>query len=291
MGKKKEKAYVREYNHKAKFKAESSVAERRKNIGVHLNFGASEAYKLLRTNLIFSMAADTACKIIGITSALRGEGKSTTSINLAYTLAQSGKQVLLIEADMRIPVLAPTLRMEDSPGLSHVLAGVGSLNDAVRPSGLLRTLFVITAGEIPPNPSELLSSKRFEQVLKTLSTAFEYIVVDLPPINAVSDGLAVSKLMSGMIVVVRQDYCDQSSLAEAMRRMELLEVKLLGFVLTHAESGEKKYKKYSGKSKYGHGYAYGYGKKSKEAEIPADDKDISLGRIITEPERKNDQSV
>lgn len=290
MGKK-EKAYVREYNHKAKFKAESSVAERRKTIGMHLSFGASEAYKLLRTNLIFSMAADNACKIIGMTSAMRGEGKSTTSINLAYTLAQSGKQVLLIEADMRIPVLAPTLRLDDGPGLSHVLAGVGSLNDAVRPSNLLRSLFVITAGEIPPNPSEMLSSKRFEQVLKTLSTAFEYIIVDLPPVNAVSDGLAVSKLLSGMIVIVRQDYCDQSSLAEAMRRMELLEVKVLGFVLTHSESPEKKYKKYGGNSKYGRGYAYGYGKKPKDTEIPADDKDISLGRINNELERKNEQSV
>lgn len=288
MGKKKEKAYVRDYNHKAKFKTESSVADRRKNIGMNLNFGASEAYKLLRTNLIFSMAADNTCKIIGMTSALRGEGKSTTSLNLAYTLAQSGKQVLMIEADMRIPVLAPTLRIEDSPGLSHVLAGVGSLNDAVRPSGLLRTLFVITAGEIPPNPSELLSSKRFEQVLKTLSTAFEYIIVDLPPITAVSDGLAVAKHMSGMIVVVRQNYCDQSSLAEAMRRMELLEVKLLGFVMTHAESHEKKYKGYSGYKKYGYRYAYGYGKKAKDAEIPDDDEDITFSRINTESGRKND---
>lgn len=291
MGKRKEKAYVKEYNHKAKFNAEASVANRRKNIGPHLSFGASEAYKLLRTNLIFSMAADDECKVIGMTSALRGEGKSTTSINLAYTLAQSGKQVLLVEADMRIPVLAATLRLEDAPGLSHVLAGVGSLNDAVRPSNLLRSLFVLTAGEIPPNPSELLSSKRFEQVIKTLSTAFEYIIIDLPPVNAVSDGLAVSKLLSGMIVVVRQDYCDQSSLTEAMRRMELLEVKLLGFVVTHAESPEKRYKKHSKSSRYKHEYAYGYGKKMKDTEMPAEDKDINFGRMTSESERKNDQSV
>lgn len=298
MGKNKEKEYVKRYNHKSESKSEASVTDRRKNIGLHLNFAASEAYKLLRTNLVFSMADENTCKVIGVTSALRGEGKSTTSINLAYTFAQSGKQVLLVEADMRIPVVASVLRLEETPGLSHVLAGIGTLNDAVRPSNLLRGLFILTSGEIPPNPSELLSSKRFEKVVKTLSDAFEYIIIDLPPINAVSDSLAVSKLLTGMLVVVRQNYCDQPSLAEAMRRMEMLQVKVLGFVLNGSESDEKRYKKYGGyrygrSGKYGRGYAYGYAKKTKDADIPVDDTDadVSFGNINPESKRKNDQSV
>ncbi|NCB93988.1 MAG: tyrosine-protein kinase family protein [Clostridia bacterium] len=264
MAKKKE----REYSNRSKAKGKASAVERRKTIGKHLNFGAAEAYKLLRTNLVFSMADETTCKVIGVTSALSGEGKSTTSINLAYTLAQSGKHVLLLEADMRIPVLASTLQLKNVYGLSNVLAGISSLNEVIHQNVLIRNMSVLPAGEIPPNPSELLSSKRMELVLEALVTKFDYIIIDLPPINAVSDGLAVSKLLSGMIVVVRQDYCDQYLLAEAMRRMELLKVKILGFVMNGAETTEKRYKKhlrkYSKNSKYGYGYSYGHDRKSRK---------------------------
>ena len=279
MATKKENAYIDEYK-QSKSQRFTSISDRRKRIGPKLGFGASEAYKLLRTNLIFSMADEAECKVIGVTSALRGEGKSTSSINLAYSLAEGGKHVLLLEADMRIPVLAAILRLNEKPGLSHVLAGISPLNDAVRESTMHPGLFVLTAGEIPPNPAELLSSARMEQVIAALVPAFEYIIVDLPPVNAVSDGLAVSKLLTGMVVVVRQNYCDQASLAEAMRRMELLEVKLLGFVLNAAETTEKRYKKYGYKyksSKYGyeHGYAYGYGRQHGSSESLAGDKDLT----------------
>ncbi len=147
---------------------ERSMEERRQTLGSRLSFGAAEAYKLLRTNLMFSMADEGACKIIGVASALRGEGKSTTSMNLAYTLAQSGERVLLLEADMRIPVMASMLELGDVPGLSHVLAGLHSLQEAIHLSPHVEGVSVMPAGEIPPNPSELLSSKRMGQVVQTL---------------------------------------------------------------------------------------------------------------------------
>lgn len=269
MAKKNVKRSVNSGSHSS-IKGTSSASERRKTIGKNLSFGAAEAYKLLRTNLVFSMADEDGCRVIGVTSALRGEGKSTTSINLAYTLAQTGKRVLLLEADMRIPVMASILRLDETPGLSHVLAGINSLNEAVHPVPMLRNVFILSAGEIPPNPSELLSSKRMELILKALVSVFEYIVIDLPPVNAVSDGLAISRLLSGMVMVVRQDYCDQQALAEAMQRMELLEVKVLGFVLNGAESAEKRHKKYGNHGYYmqGQGYAYGYGKKEAQSVAP-----------------------
>ncbi len=277
MATKNEDAYIGGYRQP---KSKKSVADtnRRKHIGKRLGFDASEAYKLLRTNLVFSMTDEDECKVIGMTSALRGEGKSTTSINLAYTLAESGKKVLLLEADMRIPVLENVLRLRGTSGLSHVLAGIVRLEDAVLPSTLHQNLSVLTAGTIPPNPSELLSSKRMENILEVLISRFEYIIIDLPPVNAVSDGLAIAHLLSGMVVVVRKDYCDHQSLAEAMRRMELLDIKLLGFVFNGADSNEKKYKKYGyryRKSKYGYkygyryGYGYGYRKKPEDAQNPA----------------------
>lgn len=249
-----------------------TLEERRNTVGDKLNFAAAEAYKLLRTNLVFSMSDESDCKIIGVTSALRGEGKSTTAINLAYTLAETRKKVLLIEADMRIPVAAKTLRINGSPGLSNVLAGLNQLNEVVQGPVLLNTLFVIPAGEIPPNPSEMLSSVRMEQSLEVLSKTFDYIIVDLPPVNAVSDSLTVSKLLSGMVVVVRQNYCDQHSLAEAMRQMEFLKVKVLGFVMNGAESAEARYKKYGHNYQYKRGYEYGYRQEpaDKTAESQAD---------------------
>lgn len=269
---KKKTAQLNAYAGKSKTTSGESVRERRKNIGSHLGFGAVEAYKLLRTNLTFSLADESKCRVIGVTSALRGEGKSITCINLAYTLAQNGKKVLLMEADMRIPVVAKTLRLGDGPGLSNVLAGIGNLSDAVRNSPLIRTMFVLPAGEIPPNPAEILSSRRMERVMEALTANFEYIIVDLPPIGIVSDGLTISKLLTGMIMVVRQDYCTQSALSEAMGRLELLKVKVLGFVFNSADTAEKRYMKYGskyGKSVrysrgYGYGYGYGYGTKPAE---------------------------
>ncbi|MGI6498356.1 MAG: CpsD/CapB family tyrosine-protein kinase [Oscillospiraceae bacterium] len=231
---------------------------RRKVVGNQLSFSAAEAYKLLRTNLIFSMSDERECKIIGVTSALRGEGKSVTSVNLAYTLAETKKRVLLIDADMRIPVVAKILEIPEAPGLSNVLAGVSQLNDAVQVSPLLKSLFVLPAGEIPPNPSELLSSVRMQQMLGVLSESFDYIIVDIPPVNAVSDSLAVSKLLSGMIMVVRQNYCNRHSLAEAMRQLEFLKVKVLGFVMNDTGSAKTKYKKYGHRNRYNQGYGYGY---------------------------------
>lgn len=269
----KRKSYIGAYQSTGNKKKQRSAMElRRQSIGSNLSFAASEAYKLLRTNLMFSMSDESACKVIGITSALRGEGKSTTSMNLAYSLAENGKKTLLIEADMRIPVVASVLRMEASPGLSHILAGLGDLKSAVRRTELSKNLSVLPAGEIPPNPSEMLSSRRMQLVIETLSKAFEYIIIDLPPINAVSDGLAVSKLLSGMIMVVRQDYCDQHALAEAMRQMEFLKVKVLGFVLNGTDSETNRYR-YGRGGKYRQYYksGYGYGHRHTST-VPADNQ-------------------
>ena len=278
MARNREKNYISNYeNTGSRRKNDSAMELRRQSFGKNLSFAASEAYKLLRTNLMFSMPDENECKVIGVTSALRGEGKSTTALNLAYSLAENGKKTLLVEADMRIPVVASVLKIEAVPGLSHVLAGRGELNDAARRTDFSKNLYVLPAGEIPPNPAELLSSRRMQLVVETLRKAFEYIIIDLPPISAVSDGLAVSKLLSGMVVVVRQNYCDQHSLFETMRQLEFLKVKLLGFVFNGADTQSKRYKKYGGKyKKHYYSYGYGHGGKSKtegrfDAENVSDD--------------------
>lgn len=243
-----------------KREAPMTLARQRKLLGNHLNFAASEAYKLLRTNLMFALPDNKECRVIGITSALRGEGKSTTSVNLAYTIAQTGERVLMIEADMRLPNVAQRLALRPTLGLSDLLAGLCTREEAIQESGMLDNLRIIAAGSTPPNPMELLGSQQMTQQLAELKKEFDFIIFDLPPVNAVADGLVISQLVQGMVVVVRQDYGDRRSLSVAVRRLQYLNVKILGFVMTYSHMEKKSYKYH----KYGYGYGYGYGEHSKK---------------------------
>lgn len=224
--------------------------ETRKTIGSNLTFAAAEAYKLLRTNLEFSLPAEKKCKVIGVTSALRGEGKSTTSVNIAYTLAQRGGKVLLIEADLRLPTLAKRVRVKTRPGLSNLLAGQCGGNETLQSSGLISNLWVMTAGDIPPNPAELLGSANMEVTVNALSELFDVIVIDLPPVTAVTDALIVSKIVDGMLIVVRQNYCDRGAVDEVVRQMRFVDAKILGFVMTGADTQKKGYKRYGSYGDY-----------------------------------------
>ena len=223
----------------------------------NLSFAAAESYKLLRTNLLFSLP-EKECRILGVTSSVRGEGKSTTSVNLAFTFAQTGKRVLLIDGDMRLPSISTKLDIAGSPGLSNLLAGLDTERSCLRKSEQLDNWYILPAGDIPPNPSELLGSERMHALLARYSEVFDYIILDLPPVNIVVDALVISKWTDGLIGVVRQNYTDKRALADCMYQVEKLGVKFLGFVMTDAAVGESSYKSYGKYSKkYGYGYGYG----------------------------------
>ena len=230
--------------------------ESSKFLGGNLSFAAAEAYKLLRTNLNFSIPNGKECKIIGVTSALKGEGKSTTAVNIAYTMAQAGGKVLLIECDLRLPTLSKRLTVNAEPGVSNLLVGQCTVAEAIQVSGIKSNLWVITAGEIPPNPAELLGSVNMESTVKKLSEHFDVIILDLPPISVVSDALIASKYINGMIVVVRQGYCDRRAIDDAVRQLRFADAKILGFVMTGANTQSKGYKRY-GKSYGQYGSRYG----------------------------------
>lgn len=219
--------------------------------GTELPFAAAEAYKRLRTNILFALPDEQRCRIVGITSASGGEGKSTTSVNLAYMLAEAGERVLLIEADMRLPTISKRLGLQLVPGLSNMLARQCNVNEVIQISGLHEKLLVMSAGDIPPNPSELLGSKAMQTLMEVLSGNIDFIILDLPPVTEVSDALVASKLVDGMLVVVRQNYAVRRALAETMQQLKFAEAKILGFVMTCSDIQAKgKYKKY----KYGKSY-------------------------------------
>ena len=233
-----------------------SPEDARKTIGNNLTFAAAEAYRLLRTNLEFSLPAEKKCKIVGVTSALRGEGKSTTSVNIAYTMAQNNGKVLLIEADLRLPTLAKRLNVNSRPGLSNLLVGKCRGNDISQRSGLMSNRWVVTAGESPPNPAELLGSENMKQTIDALSDLFDVIIIDLPPVTAVTDALIISKSVDGMVVISRQGYCTKGAVDEVVRQLRFVNAKILGFVMTGADTHKKGYKRY--------GYYGDYKQRSKE---------------------------
>lgn len=228
-----------------------------------LSFAATEAYKLLRANLMFAIPAEEGQgRAFCITSAIRGEGKSTTSVNLAYTLAETGKRVLLVDADLRLPTVAKKLEIRMAPGLSNVLAGIETVENALwHPEGK-ENLAVLTSGDIPPNPTELLGSARMAELLKTLREQFDFIVIDVPPVNIVSDALVVSGIVDGYVVVVKEGYSTRRELNACMRGLAIAESRVLGIVMTGAmdgSSGRYRYKKYKKYGKYGYRYGSKYG--------------------------------
>ncbi|MBR2555539.1 MAG: CpsD/CapB family tyrosine-protein kinase [Aeriscardovia sp.] len=226
-------------------------------IGSKLNFEGREAYNLLRTNLMFcTKRNDRNARVIGITSSVHGEGKSLTIINLAYSIAESGRKVILVECDLRLPTLRKKLGVPKSSGVSNFLAGVSTEKATLHKDIMIEGFDFLQAGDIPPNPSELLGSKQFATLIDNLADAYDVVLIDLPPIGEVSDALIASRCADGLVIVVRNDYTNTSELDYAMRQCKLVGAKVIGFVYNDSASKSKKYKYgYGKKYKYGYGYA------------------------------------
>ena len=226
--------------------------------GDRIGFAAAEAYKLLRTKLQFSFAEDNSCRVIGVTSAMVSEGKSLTAINLAYSLAELGKRVILLDGDMRRPTLAEKLGLEKKPGLSSCLTGQSDLSNLIQccaVAGEDKAFHVITAGQNPPNPVELLSSVKMDSTLETLRKHYDYVIVDLPPIKEVTDALAIADKLDGMLLVVRQNHCNRIDLNATLRQLAFVNAKVLGVVFNGVSDSGKGY----GRKYYNHYYRqYGY---------------------------------
>ena len=234
-------------------------------MGPGISFAASESYKLLRTKLQFSFADENDCHVIGLSSALSGEGKSLSAVNLAFTLSQLNKKVLLVDCDMRRPTLAEKLGILKYPGLSSYLTRQCAFEELLQPckfDGSENAFHVITAGHNPPNPVELLSSDRMKNALDIMRKAFDYVILDLPPVGEVSDAMAIAKETDGILLVVRQNYCDRVVLAEAARQFDFINAKTLGVIFNctsehSGKYGKGYYKRYY--KRYYKGYrSYGY---------------------------------
>lgn len=193
----------------------------------------SEAYVKLRTNIELS-AIDEPIQIIMMTSANPGEGKSTTTGNLATVYAQADKKVLVIDADLRKPTSHHYFKVSNRGGLTSVLTNQQTLAGAVKETSV-NNLHVLTAGPIPPNPSELLSSKRFAGLLEELRQMFDIIIIDTPPILAVADAQIVSTLCDGVVLVLNAGQVKRDLAVKAKANLEHAKARILGVVLNNLE--------------------------------------------------------
>lgn len=245
-------------------------------VGEKINFTAIEAYKLLCTKLQYSFSDDKKCHVLMVSSAMAGEGKSLTSVNLAYNLARLNKRVLLIDCDLRQPTLAEKVKMAKTPGLAEYLAGYAELKDVIRqgnPETVSTGVDVMVAGNNPPNPIELLSSDKMQRMIESLKESYAYIILDLPPVGEVSDAMVTAKLADGAILVSRQNYCNRYAFKDAIAQFEFINTKILGVIVNCTAASGNGYGynyKYSRYSKYYRkNSSYGYSQKTAEAKQEA----------------------
>lgn len=218
----------------------------------NMTYSGKEALKRLRTNTLLALPDDPEknCRVIGVTSSQPSEGKSSVAVNLAYSFAELGKKVLLIDCDMRRPSIHSKLDIQLSPGLSEILSGVEKPGKAIvrYNSSSDATYFdLIPGGEIPYNPSELLNSSRFQRLIEAVSSVYDLVLIDLPPVNAVVDAVNASKCTEGLIVVIRENYCPRSLLESCVQQLQYAKTNILGFVMNGCVAGAGKRYQYGQK--------------------------------------------
>lgn len=234
-----------------------------------IKFRVEEAYKTIRANIMFSIMKK-GCKTIVVTSSIPNEGKTTTTINLAITISQADQRVLLIDGDLRKPKVHHYFSVPNSPGLTNYLSDTISsrksadLFSVIHPTEF-ENLSVLCSGSIPPNPAELLGSESMADFLKEISKDYDYIIIDTPPVNVVSDALPLVRESDGVVLVVRSNQSTHPELQKAISSLEFIDAKILGFVINYVDSKAEKYK--SGSYQYGYGGEYSvYGSYSKSSE-------------------------
>ncbi len=193
-----------------------------------LDYHTNEAYKTLRTNIVFS-GDDIKC--VAVTSCTQNEGKTTVAFNLARALAEMGSNVIYIDADMRKSVIASRMEIENKGiGLAHYLTGINTLDEVIGITNI-NNLHMIVSGLYPPNPSELLSGVKFEEMIKTLKEEYKYIIIDTPPLGIVVDAAVIARKCDGVAIVIAQNKLSYKFVLKIKKQLQASGCKILGAIL------------------------------------------------------------
>ena len=228
----------------------------------------SEAYRNIRTSLLLS-SPEKPPKRVAITSPNPSEGKTTTAINTAIALSQTGAQVLVIDSDMRKPRIHKIFAVENGAGLSSFLSGQGELDSIVKKTNV-PNLYYIPSGPIPPNPSELLGSNLFKNMMESLEERFDHIVLDSPPVLGFADSMILSTLVDGVILVISGGKTPRETLQRAKEILAQVNAKILGVVINRVNIHRSDY------GYYYYRYQHYYGKEEKKKEIPYSSEEESV---------------
>ncbi|MHA6725564.1 CpsD/CapB family tyrosine-protein kinase [Macrococcoides caseolyticum] len=197
----------------------------------------SEQYRMIRSNIMFSGIDHEITKLV-VTSAAPSAGKSTTAANIAVAYAQAGKKVLLIDGDLRKPTVQYTFETKNVFGLSNLITDQIGLEQAVQ-NTQVENLSIMTSGPIPPNPSELLASKRFKELISNFEEHFDMIIIDTPPVLAVTDAVIMSNVVDGTILVTNIEINNKHHLVKAKEVLHKSEANILGIILNNVEKSSK----------------------------------------------------
>ncbi len=240
-----------------------SGKQRPKELGqeVHLRprSDVAESYRTVRTSIYFGIPR-FAAKTLLVTSPSPGDGKTTLASNLAIAVAQAGRRVLLIDADCRKPMQHVIFGLKPDIGLSSVLCGEATLEQAVQPTETER-LFILPCGPIPANPAEMLNSDPFTDLIKVLSTQFDQIIIDSPPVVAVTDARILAAFCDATVLVLRADKSTRKLSSHAMEGLRAVGANVLGIVVNDVPRQRSSYSYYGYGYGYGYGYSYGYGQR------------------------------
>lgn len=218
---------------KLRFKNKNLPVPRSLNLVIDkkMPFSYVEAYKSLRTNVKFISATEKAKSFV-ITSAFQMEGKSNVAINLAITIAEEGKRVVLVDCDLRRPKIHQFLKINtNGKGITSVLSGESKINEVLFRCEQL-SFDVLPVGVIPPNPTELLSSESMTQMIKSLKEAYDYVIIDTPPVSLVTDAAIIGNMVDGAFLVVRSDYAPVDVVKSAKKKLEDVNVRIYGVILS-----------------------------------------------------------
>lgn len=224
-------------------------------------FIINEAYKSMRTNLMFMLSGNK--KVIAFTSSTANEGKTTTCLNTAVAFAQTGHKVLVIDVDMRKPRVHRYFEIPSSPGFSDKLGGF--IKELPISKTEYENLWVLPVGTIPPSPPELLMTAIFDELLSQIRDEYDYIFIDTPPIHVVTDLAIIASKLDGVVFVVRENTVALEVVKQSIDSLERVGAKILGFILNDSV-GDSLFTQYRYRRKYKarYGYTYGYSFPSKE---------------------------
>ncbi|MBN1567871.1 MAG: polysaccharide biosynthesis tyrosine autokinase [Acidobacteria bacterium] len=218
----------------------------------------SEAYRNLRTSVLLSSGSGRPPKTLLVTSSQAGEGKTTTAVNIAITLSQTGERVILLDCDMRNPRVHKVIGLENNHGMSTFLSGNSDLSSMIQQSDI-PNLFAVSAGRVPPNPAELLGSPRMKQGLALLDEYFDHVVIDSPPVLSVTDARIISTLVDGVVLVIKGSETPKEAVQRTKRLLQEVHAHIIGTLLNNVNVRSADYYYYSKYYYYGYGKKYGYG--------------------------------